>query len=114
MSDTYKIIENIEQFKNIKNSADTVLFYFSHDQCNVCKVLKPKIYNMLMEKFNKVAFFYVNTKDNPETAAQNRIFTVPTILVYFAGKEYIRKSRHIGLEELENEIARPYSMMFED
>jgi hypothetical protein len=48
----------------------------------------------------------------PEVAAQNRVFAVPTLLVYFDGREYIRKSRNIGIGELEREIERPYSMIF--
>jgi hypothetical protein len=37
---------------------------------------------------------------------------VPTILVFIEGKEFIRKSRNIGIEELGDLIARPYTLLF--
>jgi hypothetical protein len=49
----------------------------------------------------------------PEVAAQNRVFAAPTIVVFFAGRETIRKSRAFGIDELKAEISRPYSLMFE-
>jgi thioredoxin 1 len=46
-------------------------------------------------------------------AAQNRVFAAPTVVVFFDGRETIRKSRAFGVDELKSEIQRPYSMMFE-
>jgi hypothetical protein len=48
----------------------------------------------------------------PEVAAQNQVFAAPTILVFFEGRESIRKSRNIGIGELQREIERPYEMIF--
>lgn len=108
----YKTISSFEDFNNMKSESQAVLFYFSHDSCNVCKVLKPKIYEMLQNDFSNIEFRYVDIKKTPDIAAQNSIFTVPTILVYFEGKEFVRRSRNIGLDELRNLIERPYSLMF--
>jgi len=57
---------------------------------------------------------YIKSDKLPEVAAQNQVFAAPTILVFFDGREYIRKSRNIGISELQTEIERPYSMMFEE
>lgn len=95
----------------VKNQA--CLIYFSHENCNVCKVLKPKIEKLLEADFPKIKMFYSDTIVNPEVAAQNSIFTVPTILVFFDGKEFLRKSRNIGVVELTRDIERPYSLLFE-
>lgn len=107
-----KVIKTIEEFSNIAKAEDAALFYFSHEQCNVCRVLKPKIQELFASSFPKIGLFYCDTKKSPELAAQNSIFTVPTILIYFAGKESIRKSRNIGIEELKKELERPYSLIF--
>ncbi len=104
-------VENFEQYKEIIEKNDAVLFYFSHEKCNVCKVLKPKIKELLDEEFPKMSIFYCDTVKTPEIAAQNSIFAVPTILVYFAGKESLRKSRNIGIGELRDELQRPYSIL---
>jgi len=46
-----------------------------------------------------------------ELAAQKNVFTVPTILFYFDGKEYIRKARFVNFDELESEIERYYRLL---
>jgi len=107
--DTIKSIDNFNEV--VKNEA-AVLFYFSHEQCSVCKVLKPKIRALLDEKFPQMPMYYSDTVKHGDVAAQNRVFSVPTVLVFFDGRESFRFSRNIGLQELEQAIARPYSMMF--
>lgn len=108
-----KTIESISEFETILAENDAVLAYFSTEACNVCKVLKPKVVDMVNESFSKVKMVYVQSDKLPEVAAQNRVFAAPTIVVFFAGRETIRKSRSFGIEELSTEIERPYSMMFE-
>ncbi len=105
-------IESQDHFNEVSKLNDAALFYFSHEQCNVCKVLKPKIDELLFKKFPKIKMYYCNTNKLAELAAQNSIFAVPTIIVYFTGKETIRKSRNIAIQELENLISRPYEMIF--
>ena len=56
--------------------------------------------------------YYINTKLNPEIIGQERIFTVPTITVYIDGKEFLRKSRNIGIGELQTDLERPYNLFF--
>lgn len=106
-------ITSIEHYAKIIANSQGILVYFSHEKCNVCKVLKPKIHNLLQTNFPKIEMFYSDTVLYPEVAAQNSIFTVPTILVFFNGKEFLRKSRNVGIEELRKEIERPYKLMFE-
>jgi hypothetical protein len=56
---------------------------------------------------------FIESDQLPELAAQNRVFTAPTVIVFFAGRETIRKSRAFGVDELRSEIERPYSIIFE-
>ncbi len=107
-----KEITEKELFEELINNSTMTLGYFSHDSCNVCKVLKPKVEDLLNEKFPKVEQVYCNVETSPEIAASNTVFTVPTILVWIEGKETYRLSRNIGLGELEDKIQRPYSMAF--
>jgi thioredoxin 1 len=105
-------VDSIEHFQDLLQKEDAILFYFSHDNCNVCKVLKPKISEMIDSEFPKIKIAYSDTVKLPEIAGQNRIFAVPTILVFFGGKEYIRSSRNIHTSALTDQIRRPYDMMF--
>lgn len=108
----YTEITSFEEFEQMKKEP-ALLAYFSTEACNVCKVLKPKVQQLLEEKFPEIKMAYVKSDVLPDIAGQNRIFAAPTILVFFDGREYIRKSRNIGISELYEAIARPYEMMFE-
>jgi len=106
-------ITSLEEFNAKLSESAGNLFYFSHEKCNVCKVLKPKIYSLLKSEFPRMEMYYCDTEKYPEIAGQNSIFTVPTILVFFDGKEFLRKSRNIGVDELNGILQRPYSIFFE-
>jgi thioredoxin-like negative regulator of GroEL len=105
-------LKTIQDFEQLLAEQDAVLAYFSTEVCSVCKVLKPKVLEMIAESFPQMKMVFVESDKLPELAAQNRVFAAPTIIVFFAGRETIRKSRAFGIDELKAEINRPYSMMF--
>jgi thioredoxin-like negative regulator of GroEL len=109
----YQTIGSINEFETAINEHVAALFYFSHNECNVCKVLKPKVEELFVSEFPQTALFYVNTKESPELAAQQSVFAVPSLLIFIDGREFVRKSRNIGLNELQELMERPYKMMFE-
>jgi thioredoxin-like negative regulator of GroEL len=110
----YRTIENLDEFNKVLKEHTGVLIYYSNETCNVCKVLKPQIIEMLKAEYPKIPFYYVDTNLTPDIAAQSRVFTIPTIIVFFDGNETIRKSRHIGLGELAKAIERPYNLIFDE
>lgn len=90
---------------NLIQSADQLLAYFSHEDCSVCKTLRPKV-KSLTEKTGRVQFCYVNIREHPQISGQNMVFTVPTIILFQKGREVKRFSRHFSLDELEYYIER--------
>lgn len=108
----YQSIENLSDFQSIVKNNNAVLFYFSHEKCDVCKVLKPKVKDLINEDFEKIKLFYVDVYQRPEVAAQNGIFISPTILFFCEGNENLRISRNIGVDELRKKIRRPYNLMY--
>lgn len=108
----YNTIQSLDEFNSILKEETGVLMYFSNETCNVCKVLKPQIIEMLNENYTKIPFYYVDMSLTPEISSQSGVFTIPTIVVYFDGNETIRKSRHIGIGELNKAIERPYNLIF--
>ncbi len=105
--------KNTDDLKEFVRDNESALIYFSTPQCNVCKVLKPKLIDLINSEFPKIKTGYVDSEALPEVAAQNRIFSVPTILVFLDGKEFLRKSRNINLHEFRQEIERPYLLFFD-
>jgi thioredoxin-like negative regulator of GroEL len=113
METTETTLLTIEDFNEFISKNGGTVTYFSTPTCNVCKVLKPKLKELLVEDFPEMKFAYVNTVEAMELAAQNQVFAVPTILFHLDGKEFIRKSRNVNLNELSEELERPYGMLFE-
>ncbi len=105
-------LKTINDYWNIVSSNNAVCFYLSTSECNVCKVLKPKVIDMIDNDFPQIQFYYVNLNEAKEVSGQLSVFSVPTILIYFEGKETIRVSRNIHLEELRKQIDRYYQMIF--
>ena len=103
---------SFENFIKITKSNKAVCFYLSTPECNVCKVLKPKVTEMLEVDFPSIFFCYVDLNEAKEISGQLSIFSVPTILFYFEGKETIRASRNMHIEELREQIERYYKMIF--
>jgi thioredoxin-like negative regulator of GroEL len=105
-------VKNYNDFLYLTEKFPAVCFYLSTPQCNVCKVLKPKVIELLKEDFPEITFQYVDLNEAKEVAGQLSVFAVPTILIFFGGKEMIRVSRNIHLAELKNQIERYYQIIF--
>ena len=105
-------IQSIEEFSKVLDENEAVLAYFSTEACSVCKMLKPKVSQMVTECFPQMKAVNIESDKLPELVAQICIFTAPTIVVFFEGRETIRKSRAFGLDELKSEIQRTYSLLF--
>ena len=109
----FQEVKSLSEFESLRQGK-AVLTYFSTDACSVCKVLKPKIAEMCAEYFPELGLVYVRSDALPEIAGQYSIFAAPTIVVFFEGRETIRKSRAIGVDELRQEIERYYRLLFDE
>ena len=105
-------IYNLEALQARIDSDKGLLLYFSSESCSVCKVLKPKVAELLREKYPLMQSLYVDTEKSPVISGQFRVFTIPTILIYFEGKEQVRYSRSISMHQLEATIEKPYQLIF--
>jgi len=103
-------IEDIEQF--IKSN-DAVLLYFSGENCSVCKALQPKIKSSFELHFPKIKQQFISASAHPIIAAHFNIFSIPSVLIYFDGKETKRESRYISVDELLQKVKRPYTLFFD-
>jgi thioredoxin-like negative regulator of GroEL len=90
-----------------------VLAYFSGKNCAVCHALKPKIGKLVGEAFPFVKIVEVSVNELPELAARFTVFTIPVILVFVDGREYIREARNISTFELLQKIDKITSLYHE-
>jgi thioredoxin 1 len=106
-------ITESSQLHSILAEEPAVLVYYYNDSCAPCVSLRPKVVAMITDLFPLVKIVFVNASKNIELTAQFGIFSAPTILVVLNGKEVIRESKYVSVEELRSKIYRYYSLLFD-
>lgn len=107
-------MQTLETINHILNENDAVMLYFSAPTCNVCHALKPKLIEAVTAEFPTFVIESIDISETPEIASQFSVFTIPTVLIFFQGREFCRKSRHMSVGEVVEEIRRPYTLMVEN
>jgi len=90
---------------------EACLVYLSTNDCGACGALLPKIESMAKE-FPKLKAFHISLPQHPELVAPMAVYAAPTIIVYFDGKEQIRKSGRFSIDEIRNPLERIYNLFF--
>lgn len=105
-------IMQIFDLKDILSKNDAVMLYFGGEGCSICKTLHPKIESEFKKTFPKIKQFYIDIEEQKEIAIENSVFAIPTIVIFFEGKEFIRKSRNLSVQGFVDEVLRPYNLFF--
>lgn len=104
-------MQQIEDLKTIIDENLAVILYFSAPTCNVCHALKPKLFDAIEKNFDKFKIIEIDVSQEQEIAASFSVFAIPTLLVFLEGREFLRKTRHMSIDEVVREIKRPYDIM---
>ncbi|HLV93458.1 MAG TPA: thioredoxin family protein [Aequorivita sp.] len=98
--------------KEIIATEVAVAVYFSAPNCGVCHALKPKVEALFSKEFPAIKFVHVEIDKSPGISGEYSVFSAPTLLVFFEGKEFLRKVRLMSIQELQDIIERPYNLLF--
>lgn len=109
-SDTTEL--SLDKLQILLKDEKAVALYFSSARCGVCEALKPKIQDLIVAEFSHIIFLEIRSDISPEIRGHFGVFTAPTLLVFFEGKEYLRKVRNMGMVELYDGLVRNYNMLF--
>lgn len=107
-------MQTLETINQTLQSKDAVMLYFSAPTCNVCHALKPKLTEAIIDEFPTFVIESIDISETPEIASHFTVFTIPTVLIFFQGREFLRKSRHMSVGEVVEDIRRPYNLMVEN
>ncbi|MBE0641653.1 MAG: thioredoxin family protein [Bacteroidales bacterium] len=91
-----------------------VMLYFYNDHCAPCISLRPKVEYLLEQEFPMLKLVLVNGESEAMTSAAFGVFSHPTLIIFFEGKEYIRESKYVSIGQLDRAIRRPYDLLFKD
>ena len=103
---------NLEDLQNKIKNTDAIMIYFSGENCGVCHALQPKIKTAFDKNFPKIEQLYIKAEENKQIATHFGIFALPSIIVYFENKEFLNQSRLISVDQIVQNINRPYSLFF--
>ena len=104
-------MQTIEDIKKIIEENLAVMVYFSAPTCNVCHALKPKLLEALDKNFKEFEVISVDISLTEDIAPHFNVYAIPTVLIFLDSKEFLRKSRHMSVDEVIKEIKRPYDIM---
>ena len=105
----FSTYEEAVQF--IENN-EAALLYFFNDNCEPCKVLRPKVIELVQTTFPHIKTGFIDSEHSPAMASGFNVFSNPTLIVFFEGKEYLRASKYVSIPQLRQDIDRIYSLMF--
>jgi thioredoxin 1 len=83
MADLTEVTDNNFQAEVIESS-EPVLVDFWAPWCGPCRVVSPVLEEIAEEKGLKIV--KVNTDENPQTAAQYEILSIPTMILFKGGE----------------------------
>lgn len=104
-------MQTLDTINQTLQAQDAVLLYFSAPGCNVCHALKPKLIQAVLDEFPAFVIESIDISETPEIASHFSVFAIPTVLVFFQGREFFRKSRHMSVGEVVEAVRRPYNLM---
>lgn len=106
-------IETINEIQESIKNETALTIYFFNDDCPPCLSLRPKVEALIENEYPKMKLVFVNSQAHPEFPAHFGVFSNPTLLVFFDGKESKRYSKYISISELSQSIARYYNLIFD-
>ena len=104
----------LEKMQEIIQEETGVLLYFSGEHCSVCHALRPKFTEAFDQHFPLLKQIFLDAHENPEISAHFQVFSVPAIIVYLQGQEFVREGRAVSLHQLVERLSRPYGMMTQE
>lgn len=102
----------LTRLQNSVEKDDAVIIYFQNDHCAPCKVLRPKVIELLSDKYPKIKLHLVDPEKEMNCTSAFNVFSLPTILIFFQGKEFFRGGIYTSIQELDRTIERYYTMLF--
>lgn len=103
-------IESAKELKGYINKAENLLVYFFNDECAPCLSLRPKVEELIVNRFPLMDLIYIDGKQFPELISAYQAYSFPVMIFFFEGKEYLRYSKYVSLSELSDSIGRIYDL----
>ncbi|RKQ33214.1 thioredoxin family protein [Oceanobacillus halophilus] len=109
----FEELNSIETVNQFIQDNELAFLYISRPNCSVCHGLLPQVQD-LMDKYPKIKLGHINTEAVEEVAGRFDIFTVPVLLFFVDGREYVREARIVHMDLFEEKMDKIYENIASD
>lgn len=107
-----QILKSSEELQQAIANKKILIVQFGADTCAPCHAIRNKI-DAWCSNMEDVQYLYIPMEAFSALAAQESVFTVPTIFVYVEGKLTLRESGYFGIDSVFQSIQRCREMLQE-
>jgi len=100
-------VSTTEELDRLK--AGAVLVMFGSARCSVCTAIRPRIDELLAERFPGLPLAYVSCEDHADLCAQHSVFSLPALKLFLDNRISLELARSFSLKELEAGLERSYA-----
>ena len=90
----------MEKFNELIQSPKPVLVDFYAEWCGPCKIMKPRILDVMERMGDEIQVIQIDVDKEKELATSFRISSVPTLIIFKNGKQQWRQSGIISSHAL--------------
>jgi len=105
----FKELTNMEAIESFIEENSLAFLFISRPDCSVCHGLFPQV-QALMENYPRIATAHINAETPKEIAGRFSIFTVPVLLLFVDGREYLREARIVHMDLFEEKLKKIYTL----
>lgn len=103
----FQQLTSIDAINGFIQNNQLSFIYISHPNCSVCHALLPQV-QTLMEKYPEIRLGHVDAEEVEAVAGRFSVFTVPVLLLFVDGKEYIREARIVHMDQFDEKLNKIY------
>lgn len=93
-----KELENYLELEDLLEKKETFILYAHSKACGVCEAFLPRV-KELADTY-RMPLYGALIETLPEFRGQLGIYTVPVLVLYYEGKDYLRQARFLDLGEV--------------
>ena len=102
----------LSEFNSLRRRESAFLLYFYGEHCRVCRDVYPKVRSLFETHFPRISILRVDAPSSRELSGQLRMLSIPGLLLFLDGHEVLRANGQVSLDLLQNQIRRPYELLF--